>query len=91
MANKRLQTLGLRKGKPGGAVDLAVITGQFKRCLSSAVRRANVIPLLDRRGKVGEGAGQANNRRQWIRVEEERFSWDRESQWLSRTTGRDLL
>ena len=87
MANKRLQTLGLRKGKPGGAV----ITGQLKRCLSSAVTRANVIPLLDRRGKVGEGAGQANNRRQWIRAEEERLGWDRESQWLSRTTGRDLL
>ena len=91
MASKKLQTLGLKKGKSGGAAELSVITGQLKRHLSSAVMRANVIGLLDRRGKVGEGAGQANNRRQWIQAEEERLGWDRESQWLSRTTGRDLL
>ena len=91
MASKKLQTLGLKKGKSGGAAELSVITGQLKRRLSSAVMRANVIGLLDRRGKVGEGAGQANNRRQWIRAEEERLGWDQESQWLSRTTGRDLL
>ena len=91
MANKRLQTLGLNKGTPGGTAELAVISGQLRRRLSSAVMRANVTLLLDRMGQVGEGAGQANKRRQWIRAEEERFRWDREAQWLSRISVHDLV
>ena len=36
MANKRLSTLGLSKGTPGGAGELAIITSQLRR-LSTAV------------------------------------------------------
>ena len=39
---------------------------------------------------VGEGQGQAGKRRQWLRREEERARWDRQAQWLMRTTGRPL-
>ena len=53
--------------------------------------RANVRCLLERMVLVGEGLGQAGwRRRMWTRREEERARLEREAQWLTRTTGRNL-
>ena len=90
MAESRILSLGLRKGTVEAAKELSILTGYLRRRLSTAIMRANVKCLLERLVMVGEGQGQAGKRRQWARREEERARWDRQAQWLMRTTGRPL-
>ena len=90
LAESRVRGLGLRKGSPESAKELAQVTGYLRRRLSSAVMQANVKCLLERILLVGEGQGQAGKRRQWARVEEERARLEREAQWLVKVTGRNL-
>ena len=90
LAESRVRGLGLRKGSPESAKELAQVTGYLRRRLSSAVMQANVKCLLERILLVGEGQGQAGKRRQWARVEEERARLEREAQWLVKVTGRSL-
>ena len=90
MAESRILSLGLRKGTIEASKELSILTGYLRRRLSTAIMRANVKCLLERLVMVGEGQGQAGKRRQWARREEERARWDRQAQWLMRTTGRPL-
>ena len=90
LAESRVQSLGLRKGTANAAKELGLVTGYLRRRLSSAVVRANVKCLLERLVLVGEGRGQADKRRQWARVEENRARLNREAQWQARITGRNL-
>ena len=91
MAESRILSLGLRKGTIEASKELRILTGYLRRRLSTAIMRANVKCLLERLVMVGEGQGQAGKRRQWARREEERARWDRQAQWLMRTTGRPLV
>ena len=77
-------------GSPQANKELALVTSYLRRRLSSAVMRANVKCLLEQLLMVGEGQGQAGQRRQWVRREEERARMDREVQWLERVTGKNL-
>ena len=75
---------------PQANKELASVTSYLRRRLSSAVMRANVKCLLEQLLMVGEGQGQAGQRRQWVRREEERARMDREAQWLERVPGKNL-
>ena len=90
MGESRIRSLGLRRGGPGTAKELGIVTGYLRRRLSSATMRANVKCLLERMVQVEEGQGQAGRRRLWARAEEHRGRLEREAQWLVRVTGRNL-
>ena len=91
LAETRLKTQGLRKGRPGSDQELAIITSQLRRRISAATVRANITCLLERMAQVGEGAKRAGERRDLVRVEEERMRKDRETQWLARVRGVGLI
>ena len=86
----RLRSMGLRQGTSEAARELGEVAGYLRRRLSTAVVRANDCCLLERMVLVGEGMGQAGRRRMWTRREEERARLEREAQWLTRITGRNL-
>ena len=87
----KLQSLGLRKGVPGGDKELSQVTSYLRRRLSSAVMQANVRCLQERLIQVGEGFGQAGRRRRLEKIEQRREKLDREAQWMARVTGRRLV
>ena len=62
MFYNRVRGLGLRKGSPESAKELAQVTGYLRRRLSSAVMQANVKCLLERILLVGEGQRQAGKK-----------------------------
>jgi hypothetical protein len=79
----------LQRGRAGSDQELAIITSQLRRRISSATIRANYTLLLERMAQVGAGAGRAETRREWVRAKEERMKTkrDREAQWLARVRG----
>ena len=90
-AQARLKKQGLARGRPGSDQELAIITSQLRRRISAATIRANYTCLLERMTQVGGGAKSADNRRDWVRVEEERMKKDRQTQWLARSRGVSLV
>ena len=91
LAATKLKKQGMAKGRPGSDQELAIITSQLRRRISSATVRANFTCLLERMAQVGEGAKRAGKRRSWERVEEERMRRDRQTQWLARVRGVGLV
>ena len=79
-----MRKVGLARGRAGSDQELAIITSQLRRRISAATIRANYTCLMERMAQVGEGAGRAENRRGWVRMEEEKMRRDRERQWLAR-------
>ena len=80
LANARLRKVGLARGRAGSDQELAIITSQLRRRISAATIRANYTCLMERMAQVGEWAGRAENRRGWVRMEEEKMRRDRERQ-----------
>ena len=91
LAESRLRLQGLARGSEGSQQELALITGQIRRTISTAVVRANAACLLSRMSQVGEGASLASKRRDFVRLEEVKMRREREAQWLSRIRGRGLI
>ena len=91
LAVSRLNKLGMARGRPGSDQELAMVTSQLRRRISSVTVRANFTCLLERVTQVGSGARNAERRRDWVRIEEERMRKDREAQWLSRVRGVGLI
>ena len=87
LANARLRKVGLARGRAGSDQELAIITSQLRRKISAATIRANYPCLMERMAQVGEGEGRADNRRGWVRMEEEKMRRDRERQRLVRVRG----
>ena len=87
----RLKKQGMARGRQGSDQELAIITSQLRRRISSATIRANYTCMLERMTQVREGARRAENRRDWVRVEEERMKKDRQTQWLARVRGVGLI
>ena len=81
----------MRDGRVGSGQELAGITGQIRRILSTAVVKANANCLLARMGQVGEGADLARKRRKWVGIEEEKMRREREGWWISVRRGRNLV
>ena len=91
LADAHLKKVGLQRGRAGSDQELAIITSQLRRRISSATIRANYTLLLERMAQVGSGAARAETRRDWVRAEEERMKRDREAQWLARVRGVGLV
>ena len=91
MARSRVQVVGLREGREGSGQELATVTGQIRRMLSTAIVRANAGCRLSRMCQVGEGADMGGKRRRATVAQEERMRRERESQWLAVKTGRNVV
>ena len=91
LAKSRVTNRSLREGRVGSGQELATVTGQIRRVLSTAIVRANAGCLLSRMGRVGEGADMAGKRRQAAAAEEERMRREREAWWISIKTGRNIV
>ena len=81
----------MARGRPGSKQELAIITSQLRRRVSSATTRANFTCFLERMSQVGEGARRVETRTDWVRVEEETMKRDRQVQLLSEVKGVDLV
>ena len=91
LSKQRVMVRGLREGRMGSGQELAEVTGQFRRLLSTAMVRANAGCLLARMGQVGDGVDLAGKRRRWAASQEEKMRGEREACWLSVTSGRSLV
>ena len=59
--------------------------------LSTASFRAQAQCLLTRMNNVGEGVGQAANRRKLAAVKEEKMRKERLAQWIGSVRGRNIV
>ena len=84
MAECRVRSQAMSKGRLLGREDKSVVVGQIRRCLSVASVRANSRCLLDSLQQVGRGVREANGRREAGEWEEVSMRREREGQWLSR-------
>ena len=91
IAESRVNSVGLLRGKKCGEAELGCVVGQVRRMLSSANIRAQGQCLQARISQTGEGVGQAAKRRRWAAVEEERMRRERQAQWVSRVRGRNII
>ena len=95
LAECRLRSQALSRGRVEGEEVKSVLVGQIRRCLSVSVIRATTSCLLDRLHQVGRGVAGANGRREASRWQEEVMRADRDSVWSARvgrqTTTRGLF
>ena len=91
IAESRVNSVGLLRGKKCSDVELGCVVGQVRRMLSSANVRAQGLFLLARMSQAGEGVGLAAKRRRWAAVEEDRMRRERQAQWVSRLKGRNIV
>ena len=91
LAEKKVGTNGLHRGREASEEELAFTIGQIRRALSTTSVRAQAQCLLSRLNCVGQGFGQAAKRRKWVAMEEERMRKERLAQWVGRERGRNLV
>ena len=90
-AQSRVTAMGLARGRPGTEQELGLVTGQIRRRLSVTAVRAQGDCLLARLPHVGQGAGQADRRRDWVRREERLMRLERNAQWVARVRGSGII
>ena len=71
--------------------EVAILTGQVRRLLSTEGVRSQARCLLDRVRGLGAGAAAAVRRRQWAEKEEQRLGRERRSHLLSLSSGHNVL
>ena len=71
--------------------EVAILTGQVRRVLSTEGVRSQARCLLDRLRGLGAGAAAAGRRRQWALQEEERLRRERMAHLLSLGQGHSVL
>ena len=91
IAESRVASLGLARGREGTEIELGIVMGQARRMLSTTCVRAQAQCLLARMSQVGEGVAQAAKRRRWVAAEEERMRKERMAQWIGRVRGRNIV
>merc|ERR1712215_570829 len=91
IAESRVTSVGLARGREGTEAELGVVMGQIRRMLSTVSVRAQAQCLLTRMSQVGEGIDKAVQRRRWVSVEEERMRKEREAQWIGRVRGQNIV
>ena len=77
MAECRLRKVGLQRGRAGGQQELAIITGQIRRRVSTVVTKANVNCLVERMQLVGPGNTELGRRREHTKRLEHRLRMER--------------
>ena len=93
MAASRVAKLARASGIQRGRheVEKGIAQGQLRRWLSTASLRASMACMLDRVHQIGEGAALISKRREMTLALEERMERERETQWLSKLRGRNVL
>ena len=91
LARSRVRKAQLQTGKAPEKNAVGAEVTLIQRRLSTAVIRANQSLLLSRLSHVGDGAGGASRRRQWIRKEEINMRRMREANWQVETSGKELV
>ena len=87
LAESRLASLGLQRGRPGSEEELGLCVGQIRRRLSIAAIKAQVNWLLAKLHQVGPGNRQMAQKRVWALNEDQRMSRERKAQWMRRIEG----
>ena len=87
----KMNKVGMLMGRPGSDQELALVTSQLRRRISSATVRANFTCMFERLSQVGGGARGAERRRNWVQIEEEKMRRDRQAQWLARVRGAGIV
>ena len=87
LAESRVASLGLQRGRPAGNEELGLCVGQIRRRLSMAAIKAQVNCLLSKLHQVGPGNKQLAQKRVWALREDQRMSSERKAQWISRVEG----
>ena len=91
LADSRIRSLGLARGREGTERERASIISGFRRSLSLAGAKAQSACLLGRLSKVGEGHRWAAKRRAWAKREEDRLRSERKAHWHAYIRGRGLV
>ena len=71
--------------------EVAILTGQVRRLLSTEGVRSQARCLLDMVRGLGAGAAAAMRRRQWAEKEEQRLGRERRPHLLSLSSGHNVL
>ena len=87
MAEKRVDFLGLQRGRPGSEEELGRCVGQIRRRLSMVAIKGQVDCLLSKLHQVGPGNGQLAKKRVWAVNEDQRMAKERGAQWIRRVEG----
>ena len=91
LAECRLRKVGLQRGRAGGEQELAIITGQIRRRISTAVTKANVNCLIERMQLVGPGNTELGRKREYTQRLEQRLKLERRAVWQQRVEGTSSL
>ena len=91
LAECRLRKLGLQRGRVGGEQELALITGQIRRRISTTVTKANVNCLVERMQLVGPGNSELGRKREYTQRLEQRLRLERRAVWQQRVEGTSSL
>ena len=91
MAKSRVESQGQAWGREETVASLAQETSYIRRRISGACVKAFGQRLTSRMCQVGEGAGLASKRRQQWGREEDRARLDRETVWLGKMTGQNIV
>ena len=87
LAESRVASLGLQRGRPAGNEELGLCVGQIGRRLSMAAIKSQVNCLLSKLHQVGPGNKQLAQKRVWALREDQRMSSERKAQWIRRVEG----
>ena len=87
LAEKRIEFLGLQRGRPGSDEELGMCVGQIRRRLSMVAIKGQVDCLLSKIHQVGPGNGQLAKKRVWAANEDQRMAKERGAQWMRRVEG----
>ena len=87
LAESRIASLGLQRGRPCSEEELGVCIGQIRRRLSMVAIKAQVNCLLSKLHQVGPGSKQLAQKRVWALKEDQRMSSERRAQWMRRVEG----
>ena len=91
LAESRIRTMRLKKGHEAFTNETGIIVEQIRRSFSTTCVRAQAQCLISRMNNVGEGYAMAAKRRQWAARQEENMRKERQSQWLGRIRGSNLI
>ena len=87
LAESRIASLGLQRGRPCSEEELGLCVGQIRRRLSMVAIKAQVNCLLSKLHQIGPGSKQLAQKRVWALKEDQRMSSERRAQWMRRVEG----
>ena len=91
LADSKLRSRGLARGREGSGWERSSIISDFKRELSLAGAEAYSFCLLGRVARVGKEHRNAARRRAWVRREDERREEDSRTHWLANVRMRGVF